>query len=468
MKPFQLGPGDFLANGIDATTGSYPEPPLTAAEVASRARQAEPPEVGDGRALMPGTNVDALSSAGWGVVFGEDVEPEVREAMRDLLDLRRNQVGCASPRYREMDYFDGESATDFLDRHGAAPGVVDSENVPYYLLLVGSPESIPWDVHFDLDVGYAVGRIDFPSVGDYRRYAKSTTQAREAKGSRGQRAVFFGVDHDPLTALFDRHLTANLVERAEAHHPNWDIQAHRGESATKTQLRRLLGGPETPAFLFTASHAVSFGPDSEAQRAKHGGLLCQDWPGLETIPTRDHYFTANDIDASADLSGLISFHLACNSAGTPRLDAFPKTWSERRLLAKEAFVSRLPQRLLSHARGGALAVVGHVERAWEICFLWHSWKDRSRTEPKPDLTTFTAFLGELLRGRRVGSAMEAFGQRHSDLAARLVAMLEKEKFGQKADDEELARLWLATRDARGYVVIGDPAVRLSRPLATEE
>ncbi len=449
----------FLANGIDAASGDYLEPPLAPSEVARRARQAGPPALGEAKGVLPEVDVDDLASAGWGVVFGEDVGSGVREALRDLLDLRRRQVGRDDGVvYREMEYWQGESASDFLDRNGAAPGAVDPQKVPYYLLLVGDPESIPWSVQFELDVGYAVGRVAFPEPGDYQCYAHSVVAA-EQEEPRPRQAALFGVAQDPLTDLFNRTLTGPLVDRLTRRFRDWHLDVHRGDDAVKPQLARLLGGGATPALLFTMTHGLWFRPDSELQRARHGALLCQDWPGRGCKPNRDHYFSADDVGGEADLRGLIAFHLACCSAGTPQLDAFPQDWNERQRLAPEAFVSRLPQRLLSHPEGGALAVVGHVERAWEISFLWN--------EQKPDLGTFASALGELMRGRRVGCAMEVFGQRHGDLAARLAAVLEREKFGESTDDDKLARLWLATRETRGYVVLGDPAVRLSLPPAAE-
>ena len=70
-------------------------------------------------------------------------------------------------------------------------------------------------------------------------------------------------------------------------------------------------------------------------------------------------------------------------------------------------------------------------------------------------------MKRLMEGHPVGSAMEFFDDRYTALAAELTMVLEDIKYGTPPDDRELVGLWTAHNDARSYVIIGDPAVRLS-------
>ena len=122
------------------------------------------------------------NQAGWGVVFRSDEASAVREALSPLIDHRRARLGAR--RVKILDYDAGEEWHQWLARHGVAPGSIIPHKVPYYVLLIGDPEQIPYEFENLLSVEYAVGRLSFDTPADYRRYAESLIDYERGGPSR--------------------------------------------------------------------------------------------------------------------------------------------------------------------------------------------------------------------------------------------------------------------------------------------
>lgn len=135
------------------------------------------------------------------------------------------------------------------------------------------------------------------------------------------------------------------------------------------------------ALLFTASHGVPFASGSLRQLPHQGALLCQDLPGPQAwkgrVNLQDHDFACDDLTSNANLLGTIAFCFACYGGGTPKYDDFPKPGTTTlNQVAPKPFVARLPMRMLGREKGGALAVIAHVERAWGVSFRWGQTVDQ--------------------------------------------------------------------------------------------
>lgn len=474
-------------NGIDALTGDYWSPPMPESDVAKvlGSKVPDPEEAAylrkfykerknqrRERILRPGVDPKNLAETGWGVIFPKKCDPKIREKLSTLLNLRKQQIGRSALYKEYIDdkaYEPGQSAQSFLYAHGGGSGPVDPENVPYYLLLVGGPDEIPFHLQSQLGVRHAVGRVHFDDLEDYSCYAESVKMAEDGWQDSRQEVVLFSAANDGDNSTQRSHVElVQPVARLLDERSDWRVRVVAGKEAGREQLLQLLGGKETPPVLFTATHGLVYPPDWRmAQKRFQGALLCGNWPGPVHNVEREHMLTGEDILDSACLRGTICFHFACFSAGTPQFDNFAYS-TEKRLLdmdressvlgrgaqvASAPFISPLPKRLLSlPAACGALAVVGHVDRAWTCSF--------SYLGSASDAIVIESILEELLYAYPLGHAMRYMSRRYADLASDVTVVEDPSAPAADLDTSTRARLWRAQSDARNFIVLGDPAVHL--------
>lgn len=513
--------GELVFNGINAVTGEYGRPPMPAEKLAKLIQGRPSPEdyrgfVAHQRTLGALTDLDhrlqrvteaqlelqsveaeveqqalkrktsqspmpvkpgggdpsRVEEVGWAILFPADMRPTLREgikeALQPLLDLRSSQAGdlfrlCeGTAAYRR-----GERKDQYCDRMGIGPGAADPQEFPYYVMLVGSPEDIPYQFQYQLDVMRGVGRLDFENdLEAYAAYARNVVAAETGQVRLPRRMTLFGTSNpgDKATHLSSRYLVRPLFEnltgdpgpRELALQYPWEIaEPVIGEGmATRTRLRDILGRDrrEVPSLLFTATHGLEFPANHPKQIPHQGALLCQDWPGPGRRVTRDAYVAGEDLDASSNLLGMVAMLFACYGAGTPELDQFAmQAFKVRERIAPRGFTAMLPRQML---RRGALAVIGHVERAWGYSFI----------SPRGELEhqAFVTALRSLMNGQPVGLATDAsFNLRYAGMSSDLSAALEELRWDSDyLSEHELAYRWTASNDARSYAVIGDPAVRI--------
>lgn len=455
-----------LPFGIDADSGKpipshFPgRPDLDAAAVVEFGQ----PGAADHLAI-PDIDPNKLKEAGWGVVYAEGTPQEVKDALAPLLEHRKAEAGDLFRVFEGAKGLrEGELPDAWVERNGSSFRMVDpKDGVPLYLLLVGDPTRIPFEFQYLLDLHWSAGRLEFDTAKEYAAYAEKVVayeKLEAAKLPTRKTATLFCTKNpgDRATGLLHNQAVKPMLEGSASVRKldgvkDFRVRGVLAGEAQKQRLLRLLRGEEAggrPAFLFTGSHGIRVKDNEARAREENGALLCQDWPGFG--PTQpEHLLRAEDVTSSLDLSGMIHYLFACYGAGCPALDNFDRGSDGKppRLL-QQPIVSRLAQRML---RQGALAVLGHVDRAWTYSF--QSGKGR------PQVQDIRSVIVRLFQGDRLGKAMEEFNTQWATLAA-----LMQEKEAQAAagfgtlSPQALANLMVARNDARNYIILGDPAVRL--------
>ena len=151
---------------------------------------------------------------------------------------------------------------------------------------------------------------------------------------------------------------------------------------------------------------------------------------------------------------MVVFQNSCFSAATEAHNDFTMLREDPYDLPYRPFVAGLPKRFMSLTGGkGVPALIGHVDRVLPYSFF------NEATNVSEHLV-FERLLDSLLKGHRVGYAMEHLSRWHANYAVQLGILFSKKERGEAVDDDKISRTWLVTNDTRNYVLLGDPAVRL--------
>jgi hypothetical protein len=402
-----------------------------------------------------------ISEAGWGVIVHEQTDEGILNEIDKLRAHRKKHNNIPDKLCPEMIKLTGvPDYRKFLAKMNVSPGFGSVEKLPYYLLIVGGPELIPYRFQYELASEYAVGRIAFRDTEGYRAYIEQLIDYETAAFVPTERkVVFWGTanEGDYATAISSQLLINPLFDHLDPHinfKKELFIADRPGWEASKSNLTGLFARKKAPALLFTASHGLGhLNIDSEEKMRTQGALVTQEWKRGNSTSS-DNTYSGEDLKSGMNVRGMVHFAFACFGAGTPVKDDYEKDYPSPRLrqyTTRYPFVSHLANQELAH---GALAFIGHVDRAWGFSFIG---------EGQQHLEGFDRAIRNMLLEKRawpIGHCLRDLYDKALHLSKSLLEDLHDVKFGRTFPPNSIADKWVERNDARAYALIGDPAVKL--------
>jgi hypothetical protein len=409
---------------------------------------------------------------GWGIVLPERDLPgadkaraaDAPECIRTLL-AERSKIFAAlggAPVFR----YRSDLELGFMRRYAADgrasdPGLGGARGigpvaVPRYLLIVGSPEEIPWRFQYRLQLDAYVGRLDLDEAGLERYVAALLADWTGSKTTRGK-PVVWSVDYGaPDISWLMRRTIADKLAQAFTNDRDHDFDMTGGvlsdEDATQTQLVAALG-QRRPAFVATSSHGATFPFDDSATMAGQLGL---------PVDNAQAVMDPKALTATWSPHGSIWYAHACCSAGCDAVSSFAGTATADSTLGRTlAALSKVGARtapLPRHLLGGSMparAFIGHVEPTFD-------WTLR---DPRNGQTTtariIDAFYGQLHRAARppVGYAMATYHRAVGGLWRDYADSRDDQDEHVSGAEERVKRAKLVASDLEAMVLLGDPTVR---------
>lgn len=387
-------------------------------------------------------------AAGWTFLLAED-DPRadgIIEAIRPLAEHRGMRDPANPLRF--------SSDVDWVTWLGASYQAIDAKQRPFYIMVIGGPNRIPFHFQALLDSVAAVGRFDPEDVDELDSYVRKLLASETTDGGLTKpETVFFAPDAGPNDATFFslRYMAKPLAARA----PDADMAVRTlfGEQAIAADLVRAVG-ESRPTLLYTAGHGLLADGDPAEQYRRNGAICGQ---------RADDILSASDISAaSAFVPGGVVFQFGCFGYGTPAESDFAHWTGQPTRLTDEDFVAALPRALLAHQRG-PVAYIGHVDVAWlhafddpEMPLVATPWHER--------LAPFSYALDTLLTGQPVGLALNEMNKRYDLLNGVLVNEIDRVRRGRTKWTAQLRTSFVDTfvfrSDAQNYLVYGDPAARV--------
>jgi hypothetical protein len=379
--------------GWDARRGGVDEVTLAPEAVVEAARHLAlpfPRDLGAFRGPVLGQSALDPRIGRWALVVLEPDAALATDALAPLIEQRvRQRVAFAAgapnaqpgvlrikrPKKERLDLWQ-DRMRDALD--GVPP--------PYYLVFVGGPDRIPFDVQFLYDRDSATGRIDPgldldgapPAAGEpaeldraaLRAYAEKVVRFERGKLPIERRALLYSVttdapiaeSHQRLIAPLAQHLVGDAFPRAPGAAPIPPATLFRDDATTAALCSRLQ--TTRPALVVTASYGLEFPEDPALWGAltdaslvgARGGRRCRRRPSPGASRLRRAPSCCRS-PASAPASPRGACTRSCGRGREAQVVDRPMT-------------AALPRALFAHPEG-PIAFVGHFDRATSGAFDPH-------------------------------------------------------------------------------------------------
>jgi hypothetical protein len=411
----------------------------------------------------------------WGVIAPQgEAGARLLDVMAPLIARRQEQQGAPVQVYRVPARLSLDEAARWKKRIIRPETGLDT-NVPRYQLVLGDLDQVPASIQTVLATDGHVGRLAFDRMDDYRAYVDKVLawEARLASARLGD-AMLHTV-HDGTTATVDgyRDLMRPAHELLRERRQLGEVQARfvRDLGSAQAHPDDLwdVADSDRPRVVLTLAHgegAPRAGwTSAEVQRREQGAVSFGSGRRI----------AASDVAQRVFLPGGVWLSLACFGAGTPVTSAY-QAWVDelvelghlgrdmarvRDSLAMERpFIAALPRALLANPHG-PLAFIGHIDLAWSYSFA--DIDDRPGHHRPGRLAEV---VKSLLARDRVGVAFRSVSRFLGEVCTELTALDENGAPASARERARRAHLWMLRQDLAGYVVLGDPAVRL--PLASDD
>ncbi|MBH0776293.1 hypothetical protein [Nocardia bovistercoris] len=392
---------------------------------------------------------------GWGVILPEVSDltaadkaagVDAPEPVRRLISARGN-----APVLRCV-----PGDTEFLTRYysdGTAQRLVigNSEfgtgrgRMPLYLLIVGSPTVVPWDVQFSLNRRQHVGRLDLPDA-ELGNYIDALLTDWAGMSVAPTTPLVWSTAVDTITTAMQR-LVGDFLTTRMSGDPELAVTRRSGAAATCAALITALAAT-TPAVVVTSSHGKT-GPlaDPAAMRATLGSPVDADHSTLDV----------DELLGAWTPSGAVWYSQACCSAGSNNGTSYGGLLQTDSTAFKVvdgvaglgAAVAPLPTRLLG-ADKPLRAFIGHVEPTFDWTLI-----EPSNGQPLT-MPLIEAIYPNLYRRQPIGRALQSHYLGVGELYARLARARDGIDTQEPGARERATYTKLTAIDRQSLVILGDP------------